>query len=226
LKHIKVIKEGAFTVSDAKKQGLALAQFESSYVLYDMDGIRKSIRRQEASKPDMDYPPSILTIDDLSDYIVGYMSVEPATEGYTHNAAIVQKVVANKGWGPLLYDIVMSDQGGLIPDRKQVSKFARPVWQYYHDQRDDVDMLKLDDENDPRTPPTIDDVEELWGDYDSDNPLDYAYFLKKKVPVTMLKANHKVFLKQQATSANVHKDDVEAILWEAGESKFNSRKDF
>lgn len=58
------------------------------------------------------------------------------------------------GAGPLIYDIAieMSGKNGLIPDRSQVSREARALWQFYHDRRSDIDHMQLDNLEDELTP--------------------------------------------------------------------------
>ena len=53
-----------------------------------------------------------------------------------------------KGWGPMLYDIAMEVAtilgGGLTSSRNLVSSKAKPVWDYYHKRRNDVEVDQLD----------------------------------------------------------------------------------
>jgi len=55
----------------------------------------------------------------------------------------VESVYANKGYGPMLYDIGMEvinlvGGSGLMPDRRSVSPEARNVWRTYFEDREDV----------------------------------------------------------------------------------------
>jgi hypothetical protein len=55
----------------------------------------------------------------------------------------VESVNADKGYGPLLYDIAMEmvflkGDAGLMADRRSVSSDARKVWKTYFEQRGDV----------------------------------------------------------------------------------------
>jgi len=56
---------------------------------------------------------------------------------------------APSGWGPLLYDVGMEyatiNGGGLVSDRSNVTPEAAHVWDYYYNNRDDVDYEQLDD---------------------------------------------------------------------------------
>ena len=55
---------------------------------------------------------------------------------------------AASGWGPMLYDVAMEVAsevgGGLTPDRSSVSDSAQNVWNYYFNNRGDVESQQLD----------------------------------------------------------------------------------
>ena len=56
---------------------------------------------------------------------------------------------AQSGYGPLLYDIALEvlwkfQKAALTSDRKKVSTDAKGVWDYYLDNRDDVEKIKMD----------------------------------------------------------------------------------
>ena len=55
---------------------------------------------------------------------------------------------ATSGWGPMLYDVAMEyateNGGGLTPDRGSVSGDAQSVWNYYFNNRGDVQSHQLD----------------------------------------------------------------------------------
>ena len=70
------------------------------------------------------------------------------TSGETYGAFEVTLSRADRGWGPMLYDVVMETAtqkgSGLTPDRYDVSDAALGVWNYYLHQRPDVDHAQLD----------------------------------------------------------------------------------
>jgi len=72
------------------------------------------------------------------------------------DAWMVSSARADDGWGPLLYDVAIEwaswKAGGLIPDRRTVSKEARKVWKYYLNNRSDVESHQLDDLKNTLTP--------------------------------------------------------------------------
>ena len=63
---------------------------------------------------------------------------------------------AQRGWGPLLYDIAMEwatmEGNGLIADRDSVSPSAHKVWDHYLNNRGDVMDHQLDNFSDELTP--------------------------------------------------------------------------
>ena len=68
---------------------------------------------------------------------------KPCLDGYQ-----VVQASARKGWGPLLYDIMLELTselgGGLTADRGSVSRDAYQVWDYYMRKRKDVEAAELD----------------------------------------------------------------------------------
>ena len=92
------------------------------------------------------------------EYLLGDVVAERDTGEYPcSNAFIVSwSKVRESGWGPMLYDLAMeyatSQGSGLMADRAMVSSDAFNVWQYYADQRGDVEKIQLDDAEDNLTP--------------------------------------------------------------------------
>ena len=68
--------------------------------------------------------------------------------------SVVQAVYAKTGLGPLAYDIAIELTGGLgmIADRTVVSSEAEAVWNYYLNNRPDVEAIQLDDPFNSLTP--------------------------------------------------------------------------
>ena len=67
---------------------------------------------------------------------------------------VVQSSTAKTGMGPLAYDVAIEAQEGmgLISDRVSVSREARAVWDYYMNNRPDVEVVQLDDQYNTLTP--------------------------------------------------------------------------
>jgi hypothetical protein len=82
---------------------------------------------------------------------------------------------AEQGWGPMLYDIAMEIASmvasGLIADRNDVSDEAQKVWQFYQDNRPDVEVAQLDDLYNTLTPDEYDNClqQVAWGDVGHDD---------------------------------------------------------
>ena len=85
---------------------------------------------------------------------IGWIQFEniPSKSGNCLDGMAISISLADDGWGPFLYDLVMEkatiESAGIIPDRTTVSEDARGVWQYYLDNREDVTIKQLDDLND------------------------------------------------------------------------------
>lgn len=75
-----------------------------------------------------------------------------------YRAMEIQSTAAQKGYGPLLYDILMTySPYGIYGDRMSISPKAQSVWNYYCMYRKDVKKQKIDDVTHPATPTPIDD---------------------------------------------------------------------
>ena len=79
--------------------------------------------------------------------IFGQVEVENMGGGPCSDAWMVMYATAQRGWGPLLYEVAIEwtsqNGGGLAPDRRSVSKLAAAVWDKYS-QRGDVSKKQLD----------------------------------------------------------------------------------
>ncbi len=131
-------------------------------------------------------------------------------DGLCDNAYKVSQSFAASGWGPFLYDIAIEHAtqhgNGLTPDRFIVSDEARGVWDYYLNNRSDVQVHQLDNLASILTPETEKDdcdqgVAELKpGSADAETLADNQYWVKSamskrytKEPTTIdaLKAKRK-----------------------------------
>ena len=82
----------------------------------------------------------------------GIVIIKGHGAGECSDAWMVSFTNAKDGWGPMLYDIAMEwateHGGGLMSDRSSVSKDAYNVWDYYKNNRSDVEVRQLDMPND------------------------------------------------------------------------------
>jgi hypothetical protein len=78
--------------------------------------------------------------------------------------------VTISGLGPLLYDLMIDlvHPQPLASDRAEVSPAARRVWDYYLDNRDDMEVIQLDDLRNTLTPVDDDNCEQssamIWAE--------------------------------------------------------------
>ena len=97
-----------------------------------------------------------ITSEDAPDepFLGGITLVKPSYP--CGNAWMVGMVEAKQGWGPFLYDVAMEwatiNGGGLTPDRNTVTGGARSVWDYYANNRGDVQAHQLDNTRGEITP--------------------------------------------------------------------------
>lgn len=177
------LNERAASVPDAATRGLALHVFDDyddkrTYCLYDPQAF---IKQAASSKP----------VDALKGSIVGMLSTHHPKVGEAWGAKEVSNSAAEKGYGPLLYDIAMAAEGGLIPDRYSTTGQAKKVWRTYKDARPDVEHRPLDDVDNPSTPDTQDDAK-----VKGDDLLDQAYFIKGGPSPDALESNDADALEQ------------------------------
>lgn len=118
-------------------------------------------------------------------------------------AAEVMLSVARKGYGPLMYDIVMSDMGGIFANRDSVSNKARAVWYYYANKRPDV-----------KSNPLPKDFYMTGAEV-----LDRFYTIDKKLDVSGLVQNHEQF-KSTFASLDLPYKKLEPLLVNTADSFF------
>jgi hypothetical protein len=127
------LNEAAVNASSAVSEGMALLTQEhgnqKQYVLYNIENLKK---RLDGDKN--------ITV------VFGMIEVWRHPSDEYDGASEVNKVVAEKGYGPLMYDIAMSDsENGLMPDRTGTKKAAQNVWHKYA-ARSDVKSVDIPDD--------------------------------------------------------------------------------
>jgi len=183
------LHEKASSAADARKRGLALYVgkdgYEKMYMLYDADKLIEYV-----SNPKFIKNPFVTNLEmKLAKHCAIASILVGKKTGKKWNASEIATSAAQEGYGPLLYDIVMELEQGLMADRSSVSPSAKNVWDYYLNNRGDVEAKKLDDEDNPKTRTKKDDAY-VFDSGDDENPLNYAYFIKKGPAVTSLLNNH------------------------------------
>lgn len=168
--YVRFLIEAAISGEAATQSGLALFRGPAGggqvvYVLYDPGALAEEAKDQD----------NLLNMNferDLDRIVLGFIKADPRS-GDCNNAIEVKMSVASKGYGPLLYDIVMSDgEGGVMPDRVSTSGKAKNVWQFYSTNRKDIKKKMLDDYDNPKTPEPEDDCQVVD---DKDDVLNYSY---------------------------------------------------
>jgi len=83
---------------------------------------------------------------------VDILKTEEDQEGPCFDGWTVIGAQAEKGWGPLLYEVAIEytsqNGGGLTSDRFSVSQYAQAVWDKY-EKRGDVDAQQMDTNHEP-----------------------------------------------------------------------------
>lgn len=200
-----VLLEKAAGLKDAQLNNLALYFDNSSYktcILYDslkfIESFKNAITEannlfnkddpKRRTKKNDYFVFNNAKQDDLYKCIYAQITFSRAQDP-AYGANTVRTASAKSGYGPLIYDIVMSlSDNGLMPDRGEVSSSAANVWKYYDKNRNDVRTFELDDIGDPQTPPKRDDstIHDIKGkDY-----LDKVYQIKKPVATSQLVSQH------------------------------------
>lgn len=127
--------------------------------------------------------------------ILGVLKIEPGDNKSCNKSDFVAISAAEKGYGPLMYDIgiSLSRNNTLSSDRSIVSTSAKGIWNFYKQNRGDVIRKDFDDQSNPRTPDPTDDCK-IYGKEPGQNPLDSAYTLKSHPNYSnLLEINKQVF---------------------------------
>lgn len=172
--------------------------------------------------------------DDLSTYdtdliqqgvdksIVGIIGMRQALDP-SYGALEVTNSASTMGYGPMLHDVAMaySPTGAIIPDRNAVSKEESNLYKSYRDGRPDVEKMQLDDKEDPKTPPKVDDSK-VW--HDGRDHLNFAFKKKNAVDVKDLEKNHEDAMRtieKRMNKLGWDSDTIDDILQTASADFFN-----
>lgn len=187
------------TVDDAAGEGLALYVFSGSnkaeLVLYHPDKILAMLKAFKG-RHDVDLDEDVKAL--FARAVAGQVTLSRKHKGKCWGAWEVVSSSAEKGYGPMLYDVAMAvaPSKTLVSDRSSVSPSAKGVWSYYFHNRGDVEKLPLDDIDDPKTPTPEDDCEvsepEIRRGRDA-NPLNYAYRTEASPAGRTLNRRHEEF---------------------------------
>lgn len=205
--YIRLLIEAAVSVQSAAVSGLALylmsdGQF-NVYVLYDPKLVNEvgSLAKK-------------LKINPVKGYIAALIH-----QGECNNSLEIRRSAAEHGLGPLMYDIVMVD-GSIIPDRMKTSSAAANVWNHYATKRSDVTVQPLDDEDNPKTLPPVDDC--AFVKKDSLGVLNYSYSGGTPVVRDSLLNNHEQFV-STLEERGIQRKVIENLLTQAARDFFQKK---
>ncbi len=212
---VRHILEAAVASKSAASQGLALYRKGTGtsvvYVLYNPAKFAEELPKYQDAG------------GDVSSVIYGYLDVK-SHKGDCWNAGEIKFSAAQKGYGPLMYELAMSDfENGLFPDRLSTSDAARNVWKKYV-QRGDVAKKPFDDVKAPKTPPKGDDCK-MIPDFDGEEAyLNQAYIghgdAGGKAQMMQL---HKDTIATVADKYQMPPNEVEIAVFHMGDEYFGSR---
>jgi hypothetical protein len=195
------LSEAAVTAAAAASAGLALmkpSDGTGAYVLYDS-------KKVVAALAGMSGETSWRLATALEDKkaVVGMLHVD--FERGCRDSRAVMSSAAERGYGPLMYDVALAD-GPLAPMRGSVSLSAERVWRHYFEQRDDVTHKPLSGcRMHPKARP--------W--------LNFKYEVLSPMNASSLTRAHDGVVKQ--LSGDFVRSDVEAALRGAGDRYFDAR---
>lgn len=211
----QIILEAAVASTQAAGQGLALYRkgtgVSVGYVLYNPAALATELPAYGEGG------------GDITKVIYGYLDVKPH-KGDCWNAGEIKFSAAQKGYGPLMYELAMSDfENGLFPDRLSTSDAARNVWKKYA-QRSDVAKKPFDDAKNPKTPPKADDCK-MIPDFDGEEAyLNQAYMGHgDRGGKAQMMQQHKDTVATIADQQQRPATEVEQLLWSMADEYFGMR---
>ncbi len=212
---VRHLLEAAVASQQAAGQKLALYRKGGGgkvvYILYSPEALEEELPKYEDAG------------GDINRVIFGFLEVRPH-QGECWNAAEIGASAAQKGYGPLMYELAMSDfENGLMPDRTSTSTAARKLWQVYA-QRSDVSKKVFDDKKAPKTPPKEDDCK-LIPDFDGEVAyLNQAYVGQgDSAGKPGLMQNHSLAVTNIAGGLGKREADVLAAIYSMGDEYFGTR---
>jgi hypothetical protein len=131
------INEAAKSVKQAISEKLAASTTNNSIILYNPQAALSS------TKDNIENGYAIEDTISFNNAIVGYVLFD--TDSSCEDAYEVKQSAALSGYGPLLYDLVLSHiyPNFLVSDRSSVSKEAQKVWNFYLNNRPDVNKVLI-----------------------------------------------------------------------------------
>jgi hypothetical protein len=181
LKEELMLDEAAVQMGQLESSNIALYipgnDANKTYILYDTEATKKAL--QEEDEPKYEEEPT-------SAFIVGY-----ALTSFFDLCGFwtMDMTAARKGYGPVLYEIVMSTVAPafVTSDRKSVTTGARRVWQYFYNHRaNEFDIKKID--------PTQTDEACAHDNSGPTQSLSLMFSLKNRLNTNKLQSKHQQFV--------------------------------
>ena len=156
------IDEAAVSIKQAISQKLAAYTDRGAIILYNPEAAANNIK----NNIEQDY--AVEDIISFEGAIVGYVNTEQSDSCGT-NTYEVKSSAALSGYGPLVYDMALSNiyPNYLISDRNAVSSKAQKVWDYYLNNRPDVNKVLISSIYDPDDTDHCRLPDEVWNKYRS-----------------------------------------------------------
>lgn len=198
----QLLHEAAADSKTAASRGLALmapGDGEGVYVLYNAEVVESTLAGMSGERTQT---MARALRDEHA--VIGVLAADKLPSCWSVRQ--VTSVAAEKGYGPLMYDIALSD-GPLAPMRDSVSLSAERVWRRYYEDRSDVAHAPLKN----------------CKKHVSVRPwLNFSYELTGQgADVAALKARHERVL--SALSEEIVEGEVKSALERAGSMYFDSR---
>lgn len=202
LKEELMLDEAAVQMGQLESGNIALYipgdDSDKTYILYDTQATKKAL--QEENEPKYEDDPT-------SAYIVAYVSTSFFELcGFW----LMNMTAARKGYGPIIYEIVMSNVSPAFvsADRKSVTPDARRVWQYFYNHRaHEFDIKKID----------ASQTDEACAHANSgeDQSLSLMFSLKTKLNTGNLQSKHKQFVNEMK-ALGIDEQKVDQFIHDKG----------
>lgn len=207
--YVRLIVEAARGISEAESEGYALfaTDWNSGQLamLYDPEYVTRAL--VGGKLPTQSAGP-----------VVAYITTKRRSnmKGHMYGARSIASAAARKGWGPMLYDFIISSSK-VAPDRLSVSDQAASVWSYYKNKRPDVTKQKIDNVRAPVTP-TPEDDGEVYTDGGPENPLNYVYSANHDMTseYSRLATNHSEFCDKLESKRGIKRSEFEDYIRKCG----------
>jgi hypothetical protein len=207
---LEVLDEAAKTLKDISSMALSTSSVDNGkiFVLYDPTLVIDILKLGIEGNPDL----TKATI------AVCYIEKNPCGFWEVKNSA------ARKKYGPILYDIVMSEihPAYLASDRKWTSSAARKIWNYLFTYRaNEMKMFPIDSERKECMHSGKGISIYSKSDKENDPALDYIFAIKNKIDTSKLKTINSALLSYAKKKFHFEESVLTNLINEGGGELFN-----